>query len=412
MSFFAGVRNRLLRLRLALRRRLARRDPLYTVDLVAPPWFNRLLGDDIQGTDSAPENKSDFSLLAISDDLDMGSSRPKSPSGNGGTAVVGYRARTDLVLDPAPFIQTRLSSPVRAKDVSWLPDEFRSLAASAQRITPPAPDGDDTNQISDWIDRSREAHLRYREAIARTSHDFLRDAAEVSGLALDPIDDSVTVVCVTNRPGQLGEILENYRRQTHADRRLLIVANSDAFDPAELDHQVGSSANATWIQVPEDRTLGHCLNQALERCTTRFLAKFDDDDHYGANYLSDALLCHKFTSAAVVGKHTYFVYSESQDITALRFPGHEFAYTSFVAGGTLLIDISQVDGLRFEDRTVGEDTSFLLACQKAGKDVFAGDRYNYLQVRGKDNTWAVPDRRMLSTALKLAEGRELGVVDI
>ena len=66
--------------------------------------------------------------------------------------------------------------------------------------------------------------------------------------------------------------------------------------------------------------MGECLNAGLAATDARFIAKFDDDDHYGAHYLHDALLVHRFIDAAIVGKKTFFAYLEGADETVLRFP--------------------------------------------------------------------------------------------
>ena len=54
--------------------------------------------------------------------------------------------------------------------------------------------------------------------------------------------------------------------------------------------------------------MGECLNVGLASTDARFIAKFDDDDHYGDHYLHDALLVHRYVDAAIVGKKTFFAY--------------------------------------------------------------------------------------------------------
>ena len=41
-----------------------------------------------------------------------------------------------------------------------------------------------------------------------------------------------------------------------------------------------------------------------------FIAKFDDDDLYGPNYVADQLLPFKYTDADIVGKLCTFMYQE------------------------------------------------------------------------------------------------------
>ena len=42
---------------------------------------------------------------------------------------------------------------------------------------------------------------------------------------------------------------------------------------------------------PTGLTLGECLNAGLDATDARFVAKFDDDDHYGADYLTTRCSC-------------------------------------------------------------------------------------------------------------------------
>ena len=91
------------------------------------------------------------------------------------------------------------------------------------------------------------------------------------------------------------------------------------------------------LHVEGRTTLGDCLNLGVEAASGEYVAKMDDDDHYGERYLSDSVLAASFSGAEVVGKGTYFVHFEGTDETALRVntPDHTFTSTT-VAGSTML----------------------------------------------------------------------------
>ena len=127
----------------------------------------------------------------------------------------------------------------------------------------------------------------------------------------------------------------------------------------------------------------------MEHTDARFVAKFDDDDLYGPQYLTDALRAHRYAGAGVVGKHSYYAHLPESGETILRFPGHEFRYSSTLAGGTLVIDRDRVGDLRFPDRSVGEDRAFVAGCHRRGVATFSADRFNFSQGRGTDNTWTI-----------------------
>ena len=58
-------------------------------------------------------------------------------------------------------------------------------------------------------------------------------------------------------------------------------------------------------------TLGDCLNRGVEAASGEYVAKMDDNDHYGERYLSDHVLAASFSDAEVVGKGLFFVYFEA-----------------------------------------------------------------------------------------------------
>jgi hypothetical protein len=187
-------------------------------------------------------------------------------------------------------------------------------------------------------------------------------------------------------------VIANVRRQRHDRLEFVYVDNSGAGDvraiAAQLAPATSSLERCTFLSRSPEFSLGSCLNAAMRRTEARFVAKFDDDDLYGPDYLSDALRAHRYAAASVVGKHTYYGHLLETDEYVLRFPGHEFSYTSTLAGGTLVIDRQRTGDLRFRDISLGEDRAFIADCHRRGVSTFSSDRFNFLQTRGADNTWA------------------------
>jgi hypothetical protein len=222
--------------------------------------------------------------------------------------------------------------------------------------------------------------------------------------ALGPREDEVTVVCVTNRPQRLEDVVANYERQTHGNKRLVVVTNSREFDLVNVKERLRGVEAATTFDVDEDTTLGACLNLAIEKCETRFMAKFDDDDHYADAYLSDMLLAHRLADAVVVGKLSHFAYVEELDRHVLRFPGWELTYAPHVAGATLVVDLERIGKVRFPDLSVGEDREFVQAVLQSGGSVFSADCFNYRTHRGSDSTWRPGQDDFLRRSLEVGAG--------
>jgi hypothetical protein len=243
-----------------------------------------------------------------------------------------------------------------------------------------------------WHAATSEHHARYR-----TDH--------------EPAATSAAIVTVSMRPWLIDDVVANIARQAeHLRVHAVFVANHAEFADIDLERHVAAISDCTVIETPPDTSLGTALNLGLDATSERFIAKFDDDDWYGAGYLADALRAHAHAGAGVVGKHSYYA-----DVAGrgrfLRFPGNEFRYSSTLAGGTLVIDRDRTGGLEFEDRSLGEDRAFLAACHRRGVSTYSADRFCFVQRRGGDNTWAISDERFLGGCLDVDPGAPEHVVD-
>lgn len=257
----------------------------------------------------------------------------------------------------------------------------------------------------------RVGHLGYRTVMSRHTYGHRVDEILARlGLGSPARSPRVAVLAATNRPQYLARLLTNFTTQRYADAELIVITNSDRFDRVEVDARVSALDNARAVHLPEELTMGECLNAGLELTDARFLAKFDDDDHYGPNYLSDSLLVHRYVDAAIVGKKTFFGHLEGPDETWLRFPGNEFTFANRVSGGTMVIDRSLFGDVRFGPLNLGTDSDLCEQALSRGLAVFSADRYNYVAVRRRDSTthsWTIPDREYRVGSVRIATGLAL-----
>jgi glycosyltransferase involved in cell wall biosynthesis len=223
----------------------------------------------------------------------------------------------------------------------------------------------------------------------------------------------VTAICVSQRPEFLAHVHRQLSRQKHKHVELIFVQNSDEFIEEEIRSRFSGFERFRLIGVPPERMLADGLNAALEVATGDYVAKIDDDDYYGPDYISDALLAFDYApTIGLVGKRTFFAYMEATDETVLRFPGQSYKYCRQVHGGTLLWDRRRLEDLRFDPVKRGTDTKFLESVRRLGVPIFSTDAFNFIHVRYTDksrHTWTIEDDEFVSNAMRVGTGLQEAV---
>ncbi len=160
----------------------------------------------------------------------------------------------------------------------------------------------------------------------------------------------VTCLCLTkDRPHFLTQALNNYARQTHLPRELIVVADKAA-DVAGLEEQL-EQANARVLftgplKVGTKRNLGVAISHG------DVIAHWDDDDYSAPKRLEDQVArlietqqpVTGYTSMKFTDGHGWWLYRGSQ---------------SMLIGTSLMYTRSWWDEHPFSDVMVGEDNQFV-----------------------------------------------------
>ena len=208
----------------------------------------------------------------------------------------------------------------------------------------------------------------------------------------------MSVLMPTKRPENVARCLDNFKNQTYPEKELILILNNAEFDLDAIRKDAEAIPNAQVLYIEGHTTLGDCLNRGVEAASGKYIAKMDDDDHYGDRYLSDSVLAASFSDAEIVGKGTHFVYLEEPHTTALLEKTPEHTFTFFVRGATLLIKDDVVRNIPFDSISIKEDTNFQRAAAQAGCKIYSADRFNFMQVRTRrlsDHTTQTPDAELL-----------------
>ena len=291
---------------------------------------------------------------------------------------------------------------------------LRAMVSGYVRITRSSQDTTSHLQelLSDGERRMREAHLGYRHVHThhtyrhRMKEVFLEVGVKSNGSVRQP---SVSVVIATYRPNNVKLAVENYMNQVYGEKELLLVLNNAVFDVESIETQTKDLHNVRIIQIDGRATLGESLNRGVEEASGDYVAKMDDDDYYGENYLLDMMLAANFSEAEILGKGTYFVHMEGGDVMALRNVAPEHEYSSYVCGGTLVVRRNVLREIPFPNRTRGEDSALLESARKAGCRIYSADVFNFLQVRRANtnrHTWKIEESEYLKQCRSVQSGLE------
>ncbi len=260
--------------------------------------------------------------------------------------------------------------------------------------------------------RDRSVHLAQRKLWHE--HSYAHRALDVVGLAgLESLeaatpnkfsmaaDRNVSVIAATNRPGQLDHVLQTLTSQLQVSIQLILVTHGFEPDARTLQtyRELKAVGELIHVHAPESMSLGSCLNQGILRADSDFVAKIDDDDIYGPNYLADSINALRYSGADLVGKQAHYMYLQGSNRTLLRMAEREHRFTDLVMGPTMLGTRELWAELKFADMGRGEDTDFQRRAVASGAKIYSADRFNFLQMRTatEGHTWQAGERELAAT---------------
>ena len=213
----------------------------------------------------------------------------------------------------------------------------------------------------------------------------------------DPVP-RIASVLVSHRPDSVPQAVEAILRQTHPRLELLVALHGATVTP-EIERVLSSaSIPVEIISLKREHSLGECLNRAIAQTSAPVLAKFDDDDYYGAAHIEDSFHALAYSMAEIVGKGAQFTYLASKDSTVLRRPGQEEMFIDGSPNGaTLVFRRSVWEETGFPNRPRHVDTGFLRAARSIGARVYVGKRWEFCYVRNRHgHTWEAEDTIFLA----------------
>ena len=311
-----------------------------------------------------------------------------------------------LAVDPSAFHRpieaARLLSQLAAAGVPLvtgpLPESQRVLLGEAvadilERITPEL-------LAEPFVREAASVRLR-RQALRTFNADVTaRAIAALAGVSIPP-RPTVSVLLVTRRPEFLKGALDQIEQQTWAELEVVLGLHGDHFPPREVEEATaGYSRPLTIVAIPAAVPFGEAFNRVTSVARGTYVAKWDDDDLYGAEHVWDLVAATDYSGADVVGKGSDIVVMQERGTTLRAESRGTERRVRNVAGGTFLLRRETLDDVGgWRPLAFSIDRALLVQLGDAGATIYRTHQFGYLLRRhALGHTWDPGDRYFLDKA--------------
>lgn len=244
-----------------------------------------------------------------------------------------------------------------------------------------------------WIHKHQDRFLRARKAWLNDaiSHRLDTLAGFAFGQVPKRLEPLVSVIVPTMRPERVRHVFSTIARQSYTNIELILVLNKARFDKRDLSAMVERSERRVLIlRASDEWNVGELMRYGCGHANGIYIAKMDDDDYYGANFIRDQMLCLKLSQAQVTGLARSFIRFESDESFFLRDSCYEYEYNyPALRGGTLLFRSEVLEHVNWRPFETGEDVAFVQDCRCELIPVVSGSMFNYAFTRRDESshTW-------------------------
>ncbi|MEH7075230.1 glycosyltransferase [Neobacillus drentensis] len=206
----------------------------------------------------------------------------------------------------------------------------------------------------------------------------------------------VSIITCTIREENINNVFKNYQQQTWEDKELIIILNKDSMDIDRWIKKAKKYRNVQIYQLHEAATLGDCLNFGVMKSNYDIIAKFDDDDFYGPDYIKSSMEAFKNEDISIIGKSSLYIYFKNKK-ALIHVSGNENSITDTVAGATLMFRKDVLHHVQFEKVNRAEDYFFIKQCKEKGFNIFSTNRFHFAVIRHDTDkhTWKISDQDLM-----------------
>lgn len=225
----------------------------------------------------------------------------------------------------------------------------------------------------------------------------------------------VSVICPVHRAEDVENLLGQLRRQTYPRIDVQIVINGPGIHAGQIEARLASRRfeRLSVHTMADSNSLSRSLNHGMEKATGEYLVRFDADDRYLPDYLTNTVGFMQAQDADICGKAHFFTYLESCRAALLVKSAASPAYVVrgnhiVPSGATMVLRRGVWQALRFnEDLKISEDTNFYVRAKAQGFVQVLAPPYDHVVIRKSDrwsHSWHQGDRLFLTEPNLFATG--------
>jgi hypothetical protein len=261
--------------------------------------------------------------------------------------------------------------------------------------------------------RQRERHSVTLRRLVYRRHSVYENLAALAAAHGHVVSasPSVSILMATNRPKMVIFAIEQMAAQRYPNVEILCGLHGFSLPRATRERVAAIAPHAQLFEIGSDLDLGQVLAYVGERASGDLVTKWDDDDWYTTEHLNDLVAAMRYSGAGVVAKAAEYVYLSSLDLTLRRFRSNAETFSTTVAGGTLMLTRSMLEGIGgwpAGPRRV--DRLLIQAVEAVGAPIYRVHGLGYLLRRdhcATNHTWLAEDDYFLAQAVDQRPGLDL-----
>ena len=226
-------------------------------------------------------------------------------------------------------------------------------------------------------DISKSCLVAIRNAYAcNTYGDLIVKLLKITGVIKNcPEPDGVSVIAIAKSSDEVEAVVSNYERQAYPVKELIIAACENCKNTSHIYNNHAMADEIAFLEACGSSV--EILNKAVKLCRYKYISVFEINNCYCRNFLSDLMLCFKYTDADIAGKGEYYCYDKAADRLALNNLNGDYCYTQQIAPYSGIIKKNVFDKIKFDGKSADIYSNMVGDAINSGFTVFSADRYNY-----------------------------------